>query len=117
MYGALLNTCFVTTMSSSNVKAQPTDCSFTWSIIHLHRQVLKPFHILPTMTVEQQGDIEVAAALERQRQQQQADEARRQADAEAGSDDEEGLAKARAWDDFKDTHPYGSGNSKLRLCG
>ena len=27
-------------------------------------------------------------------------------------DDDDKLKKARAWDDFKDDHPYGSGNTK-----
>lgn len=30
--------------------------------------------------------------------------------------DEEELTKLRDWDDFKDEHPTGYGNSKLRPC-
>ena len=33
-------------------------------------------------------------------------------DEDKDGDDEDKLRKARAWDDFKDDHPYGSGNSK-----
>jgi len=54
-------------------------------------------------------------SVQSQRAQQHAEAARREA---LGSDeDEEELQRTRAFDDFKDTHPRGFGNSKLRPCG
>jgi hypothetical protein len=81
-------------------------------------QVLRPGHILPTLTVEQQGDIEVRQMREREAKQKAAEAAQKSAAAEAGSDDEgeAELAKQRAWDDFADDNPRGWGNSKLRPC-
>lgn len=81
-------------------------------------QVFRPSHILPTLTVEQQGEIEVAEAMQRQQHEQKAEAARRRQQAERRSDDEdeEEVQRARAWDDYKDANPYGSGNSKLRPC-
>ena len=80
--------------------------------------VFKPSHILPTMTVEEFGEIERKEMLEREIQ-----SARRAAlrDAEraaksADEIEEEELRQAREWDDFKDDNPYGSGNSRLRPC-
>lgn len=60
-----------------------------------------------------QADIEIAEMREREAHQAEA-AASRQA---AGSDDEdndETLARLRAQDDWRDTHPAGYGNSKLR---
>jgi hypothetical protein len=34
----------------------------------------------------------------------------------AEDESEEELQKQRAWDDWKDDHPFGSGNSRLRPC-
>lgn len=81
-------------------------------------QVLRPGHILPTLTVEQQGEIELRQAREREARQKQAEAAAAAAAAEARSDDEDeaALAKQRAWDDFADDNPRGWGNSKLRPC-
>jgi immunoglobulin-binding protein 1 len=84
----------------------------------LHRQVLRPGHILPTLTVEQQGDVEVAQARARDRAAKEAAAAKAAAAADARSDDEDeaALAKQRAWDDWADDNPRGWGNSKLRPC-
>lgn len=81
-------------------------------------QVLRPSHILPTLTVEQQGDIELRQAREREAKQKEAEAAKAAAAAEARSDeeDEDELAKQRAWDDWADDNPRGWGNSKLRPC-
>jgi hypothetical protein len=85
----------------------------------MREQVFRPSHILPTMTIEQAGEIEHADMLRRQTE--EAERAyRRQREREAMTADEiedEELAKARYWDDFKDDNPFGSGNSKLRPCG
>jgi hypothetical protein len=73
---------------------------------------------MPTLTVEQQGMIELAEAQERQRREQEAAGRRATVEEERRSDgeDEEEVHKARAWDDFRDANPAGSGNSKLRPC-
>lgn len=88
------------------------------SCLLLPIQVLRPSHILPTLTVEQQGEIELRQAREREGRQKEAEAARQAAAAELGSDEleEAELAKQRAWDDFADDNPRGWGNSKLRPC-
>jgi len=80
--------------------------------------VFKPYVSLPTITVEQQGAMEFAAAREREAKEAEGAAKRAQREAERNSDeeDEEELAKARVWDDFKDDNPAGWGNSKLRPC-
>ncbi|KAL6771215.1 hypothetical protein ACKKBF_B34395 [Auxenochlorella protothecoides x Auxenochlorella symbiontica] len=83
--------------------------------------VFKPSHILPTMSVEQFGELEARAAAQRAQREEEA--ARERARAEAGrrSDDEDDDAaakqKERSMDDWKDDNPRGWGNSKLRPCG
>lgn len=80
--------------------------------------VFKPSHILPTMTVEEFGEIERKEMLEREIQSARR-AALRDAERAAKSADEiedEELREAREWDDFKDDNPYGSGNSRLRPC-
>lgn len=83
------------------------------------REVFRPSHILPTMTVEQAGEIEFADMMDRQRREQEREAERervRASKTEEELEDEE-LYRAREWDAFKDDNPYGSGNSKLRPCG
>eukprot|EP00887_Chlorella_sp_A99_P004672 scaffold4.g4672.t1 len=84
----------------------------------LRQEVLRPSHILPTMTVEQWGEVEYRMALGRQ----QRDAAAQAAAAAAAKDESEeaeeaALRKQRAWDDWLDDNPRGWGNSKLRPCG
>jgi immunoglobulin-binding protein 1 len=81
--------------------------------------VFKPSHILPTLTVEQQGDIEVAQAAARAAAEaaRAGAAARAQRDRRAEDVEEEEVMKARAMDDWKDDNPRGWGNSKLRPCG
>ena len=80
--------------------------------------VFRPSHTLPTMTVEQHGEIEYRELVERTRR--EADTKARRAAEDAALTEEERdareLAKARAWDEFKDDNPFGHGNSKLRPC-
>uniref|UniRef100_A0A383VIK6 TAP42-like protein n=1 Tax=Tetradesmus obliquus TaxID=3088 RepID=A0A383VIK6_TETOB len=84
----------------------------------IRQQVFRPSHILPTLSVEQQGAIEFAQAQQREARQAQAAaaEAARKAALTADEADEEEVARARAWDDFADDNPRGWGNSKLRPC-
>ena len=80
--------------------------------------VFRPGHVLPTKSLEEFADEEIAAARardERQRAAAEREERRKAAMTEEEREDEE-VAKARAWDDFKDENPTGWGNSKLRPC-
>jgi hypothetical protein len=81
-------------------------------------QVFRPYVPLPTISVEQQGAMELAAAREREASQAAADAARsaREEARRSEDEDEEEVARARAWDAFKDENPAGWGNSKLRPC-
>jgi len=83
------------------------------------QDVFKPSYALPTMTVEQAGEIEYKEMLDRRRREGEREaerEAIRASKTEEELEDEE-LYRAREWDAFKDDNPYGSGNSKLRPCG
>jgi len=62
-----------------------------------------------------QAEIEMAQAREAEESSQQAEQQRRRAEADEGDEaTEEAVMKARAMDDWKDDHPSGYGNSKLR---
>lgn len=84
----------------------------------LAADVFRPGHILPTISVEQAGMIELREAQERAQQEQER-EAQRQLEQAGKTEDEiaeEEVERQRAWDDWKDDHPTGYGNSKLRPC-
>eukprot|EP00983_Pelagomonas_calceolata_P021020 660239-Pelagomonas_calceolata.AAC.1 len=85
--------------------------------IGMCNKVFRPSHNLPTRSLAEQADIEIADA-QRRESSQRAQERARAAHLEAlGSDeDEEELKRTRAFDDFKDMHPRGHGNSKLKPC-
>lgn len=79
------------------------------------KEVFRPSHRLPTMTVEEYGERLRKEMLEKE-------EARMAAPTEGDayeldSEDEESCRKARDWDDWKDEHRRGEGNSRLRPCG
>ena len=82
------------------------------------RDVFRPGHILPTMTIEEAGEIEYREMVEREARQakNRAEAERAEAAMTEEERDERDLQKARQWDEFKDDNPYGSGNSKLRPC-
>ncbi len=84
----------------------------------IRSEVFRPSHILPTMTVEQAGEIERREMIERQREQAEnaARRAREESEMTREEREERDLAKARSWDEFKDDNPFGHGNSKLRPC-
>ena len=84
----------------------------------IRSEVFRPSHILPTMTVEQAGEIERREMMERQRAQAEnaARRAREESEMTREEREERDLAKARSWDEFKDDNPFGHGNSKLRPC-
>ena len=84
----------------------------------LAQGVFRPSHILPTMTVEQAGEMEYRELVARTRREAET-KARRAAEDTALTEeerDERELAEARSWDEFKDDNPFGHGNSKLRPC-
>ncbi|CAI5721178.1 unnamed protein product [Peronospora effusa] len=81
--------------------------------------VFKPGHRLPTMTLEEYADQEVAGAVERQKREQEPSQGPRRYDqlVEDGDEDNEALVeeaalKDRAWDDWKDANEKGIGNKK-----
>ena len=81
-------------------------------------EVFRPTVALPTMTVEQFGEIERREMLERELRSAERELERaaiRAAKTEEQIEEEE-LAETRRWDAFKDDNPYGSGNSRLRPC-
>eukprot|EP00889_Picochlorum_renovo_P007544 jgi/Picre1/34574/NNA_002042.t1 len=72
------------------------------------------------MTVEEFGELEVRRMREEEQKKKNnlnrfAEKSAHESDDD--DDDEERLAKVRAFDDFKDSHRRGSGNSKLRPTG
>ncbi|DAZ96692.1 TPA: hypothetical protein N0F65_009159 [Lagenidium giganteum] len=81
--------------------------------------VFKPGHRLPTMSLEEYADQQVADAKERQKREQEAPTGPRRYDqlVEDGDEDnlelvDEATYKDRAWDDWKDANPRGIGNKK-----
>jgi immunoglobulin-binding protein 1 len=94
----------------------------------LMRGVFKPSHTLPTMTVEEYGELEMREMREKQRVQDElAAEALRERNMSVGygslsqsraqREEEKEEEKQRQWDDWKDDNPKGQGNSALRNCG
>lgn len=85
----------------------------------LENQVFRASHLLPTVTVEEFGRMELAAAQERSQKSVQRESERQQALAMLSKEEmnEVEVARQRAWDDWKDVNPRGWGNSKLRPCG
>ncbi|MEO2193071.1 MAG: hypothetical protein ABGY24_11545 [bacterium] len=87
----------------------------------LRAGVFQPSHLLPTVTVEQFGDMEVARMRDdEQRKNDSLSAERRRREqtlngrAEREAEEDAALRKQRAFDDFKDANKKGSGNSKLR---
>ena len=89
-------------------------------ICHSHRQVMEAAGLSSCMLLVNRSSHAVKLLQAQERQQREAANAARQAreEAEKSEDqkEEEAVQKARAWDDFKDDHPTGYGNSKLRPC-
>lgn len=65
------------------------------------------------MTVEQFAKVECQRALEQQQAMQSTQSA---AEADERRDADDDVYRQRAWDDWKDDHPRGCGNSKLKPC-
>lgn len=81
--------------------------------LQIKKATFKPHWNLPTMSVEEAGEIEAALMMKQEKQQAVA---KAQADAVKLSESDEenddaALKKARDWDQFKDDNPWGSGNT------
>lgn len=79
--------------------------------------LFRPYHQQPSMTVEEFGELQ-KAQLAAQKNPEQLQKTQEQ-DSNTSATDLEGDEEAkrlREWDDFRDAHPRGSGNSKLRPC-
>ena len=75
-------------------------------------QVFKPGHILPTMSIEEFAEMEVAGALERQAKDEEMKRQREEEDPDSEEVLERERKKTAAMDDWKDWNPKGSGNTK-----
>ena len=69
-----------------------------------------------SISVQHAHILRIGTYLQREQAQQEAEEQRR-ANMNSDERDEEDIMQQRYWDDFKDTHPRGYGNSKLKPCG
>lgn len=78
-------------------------------------EVFRPSHRLPTISVEEYGDMMKKQMIEDATS--RASFAEKQDVRDEDDEEEEKLRKARAWDDWKDDHRRGEGNSRLRPCG
>ncbi|PSC76424.1 TAP42 like family [Micractinium conductrix] len=78
--------------------------------------VFRPSYTLPTMSVEQFGELEYRRMLEQQQREAAAKEKAERQRALRSVDDleEEEVQQKRAWDEFKDDNPRGWGNTKGR---
>ncbi len=79
----------------------------------IRQGVFRPTHTLPTYTVEEWGEIELANAKKKEKERADAEIVRARQTAEEDSDaeaDKETMEK-RSWDDWRDEHNKGSGNT------
>lgn len=78
-------------------------------------KVFRPSHSLPTYTVEEWGQIEAEQMARKQREQRENEITAKRAKEEEDSDGDEAVDRetmeARRWDDWKDDHNKGSGNT------
>mmetsp|Transcript_13689 Transcript_13689/g.28068 ORF Transcript_13689/g.28068 Transcript_13689/m.28068 type:complete len:360 (-) Transcript_13689:132-1211(-) len=77
----------------------------------IRRGVFQPSHILPTFTVEEWGEIESRRMQERAARQQEMPGNRADEIDDTDEAADEQTLKARNWDDWKDEHNRGSGNT------
>jgi immunoglobulin-binding protein 1 len=88
------------------------------------RALFTPYHSQPTMTIEEAGEEEMRDMQRREKQaaeiagerQREKQERGAYCDEDGEEDDDDAVRKARAWDDWKDTHPFGYGNSQRNPC-
>lgn len=82
----------------------------------LRSEVFRPSHSLPTYTVEEWGEIEARRMLEASKKQKESEAAKAAVKENEDEDANDNIAdretyKAREWDDWKDEHNKGSGNT------
>lgn len=77
----------------------------------LQEELTKPFNP-PTMSLEEFADREMARAQEREAKSAAAEEAKAEEDSDDEAVHDRKTKEAREWDDWKDAHPKGSGNTK-----
>lgn len=93
---------------------------------HIHTGVFQPGYNLPTMSLDEYAQQQMAEAQARTNAQTHAQAEgggpprRYKQLEEEGKEDDEGLVEEavyadRAWDAFKDDHPFGSGNKAGKL--
>lgn len=81
--------------------------------LQIKKATFKPHWNLPTMSVEEAGEIEAALAMQKEKE-QAVMKAKFDSEKKSESDEENddaALKKARDWDQFKDDNPWGSGNT------
>lgn len=90
------------------------------SVVRDARSALfRPSHILPTMSIEEAGEIELRELMERTALSNER-EKRKSILESAKTEDElsdEKLYEKRRWDDWKDDNPFGAGNSRRTPTG
>lgn len=107
----------------THITKDPTTGTLQMQRQEIQSQVFRRGWNQPTMTLEELAEKEVEAAMERDRLQKQHEAAQESAPKRyeqlvtAGLEDSEFLVDAsapldRAWDDFKDENPRGSGNKR-----
>mmetsp|Transcript_34754 Transcript_34754/g.61167 ORF Transcript_34754/g.61167 Transcript_34754/m.61167 type:complete len:309 (-) Transcript_34754:459-1385(-) len=106
-------------VDESNVHLLPGVISSTQDLVNLRSRlqakVFTPGHNLPTMTIEEFGELEMQKMQEAERLKKQAE---LEQPPELDSDDEEAVEQKRqeaaAWDDWKDANEKGGGNKMRR---
>lgn len=82
---------------------------------NIRQGVFRPDHSLPTYTVEEWGEIELANAVKREQNRRDAEVVKARRAEEEDSDGDEAAdretVEKRRWDDWKDEHNRGSGNT------
>lgn len=76
-------------------------------------KVFKPHWNLPTISIEEAGEIEYRQMLEREKESERLKQEREKnkKDSDDEYSDEEKIKKEREWDDWKDDNPRGWGNT------
>ena len=90
------------------------------SVVRDARSALfRPSHILPTMTVEEAGEIELRELIERTALSNEREKRKSILESAKTSDElsDEKLYEKRRWDNFKDDNPFGAGNSRRTPTG
>jgi hypothetical protein len=74
--------------------------------------VFRPSHALPTMSLAEFAEQEMADARRREEESKKAEAARQAVDLDREEDHEREQQRLRSWDDWKDDNKRGSGNLK-----